>query len=291
MKKIFIFLTIVLMASSLQAQTITKSADLQRNAVILQDSTKEAGQKDVINKDVVNKEVDIKMYPVLWHQTSAEYRALCYQAFNVAKTYLETLLVNRQPNEKMAIVTDLDETIIDNSYLEAKQIKERKEYSSGRWKEWVNMSAATGVPGAVDFLQWAAGQNITIFYISNRSITDIKPTLENIKKLQIPNADEEHMLFLSTESTKEPRRQIVAKDYNVVMLMGDNLNDFTNLFEKRNIPDRKTEVDKVRDEWGKKFIVLPNAIYGEWENAFYDYKKNLTPKEKEAKRDSLLIGY
>ena len=281
MNKILIVIASFLVAGSISAQTMHQSAATQRSVLISQDSLKAE----------VQKEVDMKMYPVLWHQTSAEYRALCYQAFNAAKTYIETLIPNREPNEKFAIITDLDETIIDNSYLEAKQIKEGKEYNNARWKEWVNMSAATGVPGAVDFLQWAASRNITIFYISNRSVSDVKATLANMKKLQLPNADEEHMLFLSTESTKEPRRQIVAKDHKIVMLMGDNLNDFTNLFEKKSIDDRKAETDKVKDEWGKKFIVLPNAIYGEWENAFYDYKRNLTPKEKEAKRKDLLKVY
>ena len=281
MNKILLIIASSIMAGSISAQTMHQSAATQRSVLISQDSLKAD----------VQKEVDMKMYPVLWHQTSAEYRALCYQAFNVAKTYLETLISNREPNEKFAIITDLDETIIDNSYLEAKQIKEGKEYSSARWKEWVNMSAATGVPGAVEFLQWAASRNITIFYISNRSVSDVKPTLANLIKLNLPNADEEHMLFLSAESTKEPRRQIVAKNYKIVMLMGDNLNDFTNLFEKKSIDDRKTETDKVKDEWGKKFIVLPNAIYGEWENAFYDYKRNLTPKEKETKRKDLLKVY
>jgi 5'-nucleotidase (lipoprotein e(P4) family) len=281
MNKILIVIASFFVAGSISAQTMHQSAATQRSVLISQDSIKAD----------VQKEVDMKMYPVLWHQTSAEYRALCYQAFNAAKTYIETLIPNREPNEKFAIITDLDETIIDNSYLEAKQIKEGKEYSSARWKEWVNMSAATEVPGAIEFLQWAASRNITIFYISNRSVSDVKPTLANLNKLQLPNADEEHMLFLSAESTKEPRRQIVAKDHKIVMLMGDNLNDFTNLFEKKSIDDRKAETDKVKDEWGKKFIVLPNAIYGEWENAFYDYKRNLTPKEKEAKRKDLLKVY
>lgn len=49
---------------------------------------------------------DLRTYPVLWHQTSAEYRALCYQVYNSGRTYLETLLKDRQPNEKFAIVTD-----------------------------------------------------------------------------------------------------------------------------------------------------------------------------------------
>jgi 5'-nucleotidase (lipoprotein e(P4) family) len=76
-----------------------------------------------------------------------------------------------------------------------------------------------------------------------------------------------------------------------VMLFGDNLNDFTSLFEKKDIASRKTEVDKVAEEWGNKFIVLPNATYGEWENALYDYNRKLTPKEKDAKRKALLKGY
>ena len=79
--------------------------------------------------------------------------------------------------------------------------------------------------------------------------------------------------------------------YNVIMLLGDNLNDFTQAFEKKSSADRKTETDKAMDDWGKKFIVLPNPTYGEWENAIYDYKRSLTPEEKEAIRKGTLIGY
>jgi len=235
-----------------------------------------------------NREVDFITYPVLWHQTSAEYRALCYQAFNMARTYLETILPARLPNEKYAIITDLDETIIDNSFLEAKNIKEGKVYDPEGWKKWVNSASATGIPGAVDFLRWAAGQNITIFYISNRTASDIGATIKNLRKLQLPDADEEHMLFLADGATKEPRRMKVAENHKIVMLIGDNLNDFSNVFEKRNIQERKNETDKLHDEWGKRFIVLPNAIYGEWESAIYDYNRKLTPLQKEKKRKDKL---
>ena len=79
--------------------------------------------------------------------------------------------------------------------------------------------------------------------------------------------------------------------YNVVMLFGDNLNDFTNLFEKKDIATRKTAVDSMREVWGNKFIVLPNSTYGDWENAMYDYNRKLTPAEKDAKRKILLKDY
>jgi 5'-nucleotidase (lipoprotein e(P4) family) len=233
----------------------------------------------------------IKEYPVLFQQTAAEYRALCYQAFNLAQLRIDAIPRRKLRRQKLAIITDLDETILDNSYQEAQQIKEGKEYSPQSWKNWTNQSAATAVPGAVAFLQAAKRKGIHIFYISNRDTTEINSTLLNLQKLQLPDADIAHMLFLLNTSSKEVRRQKVMQDYEVVMLMGDNLTDFTTAFEKKPIDERKQETDKVKEDWGRKFIVLPNAIYGEWENALYDYDRKLTPAQKEEKRLQKLKGY
>jgi len=236
-------------------------------------------------------ETELKIYPVLWQQQAAEYRALCYQAFNIATLRLNEIPKKKFRKGKLAIITDLDETILDNSYSEAELIKDGKEHTNQSWKEWLDKSAATAVPGAVDFLQAAKQKGATIFYISNRDTSAIKSTLANLQKLQLPDADVNHMLFLSNSSSKESRRQIVMGNYDVIMLLGDNLNDFTQSFEGKPDDERKNETDKVRGEWGKKFIVLPNSTYGEWENAIYDYEKNLTPEQKEKKRISKLIGY
>ena len=231
----------------------------------------------------------VKEYPVLWQQAAAEYRALCYQAFNLAQLRMDKLTVKKSLR-KLAIITDLDETILDNSFSEAQLIKEGKEHTNASWKNWVNKSAATAVPGAVTFLQAASKKGVTIFYISNRDVSDVNSTLVNLKKLQLPDADTSHMIFKSNESSKESRRQQVMGHFEVIMLLGDNLNDFMNVFERKNIADRFAETDKVRAEWGKRFIVLPNATYGEWESALYHYQ-NMTPAQKEAARKNLLIGY
>lgn len=81
------------------------------------------------------------------------------------------------------------------------------------------------------------------------------------------------------------------KDYDVALLLGDKLNDFLQVFEAKSKEERLDETDKVKEEWGKKFIVLPNAIYGEWENALYNYQKQLTHQQKELIRKQLLKGY
>lgn len=241
--------------------------------------------------DSVNCENSIKPLSVLWQQTSAEYRALCYQAFNIATLRINAIPKKQLRRQKLAIITDLDETILDNSYNEVRLIREGKSYTPQLWKRWSDKAAATAVPGAVEFLQAAHQKGITIFYISNREVSELDSTLLNLQKLALPNADTAHMLFMAGTSSKEERRQAVTKNYNIIMLLGDNLNDFTTAFEKKPIATRFAETDIVKEEWGKKFIVLPNSTYGEWENAIYDYERNLTPQQKQEKRNAKMKGF
>ena len=48
-----------------------------------------------------------------WMNTAAEYRALCYQAYNAVKTQVADAVKNRKRNGKpLAIILDVDETIL-----------------------------------------------------------------------------------------------------------------------------------------------------------------------------------
>lgn len=239
----------------------------------------------------INQQEERKVYPILYQQTAAEYRALCYQAYNIAELRVNAIPKRKLRRGKPAIITDLDETVLDNSYQEAQLIKDGKVYNNADWKRWSDKSVATGVPGSVAFLQYAAKKGITIFYISNRDTSELQSTLTNLKNLNLPNADLAHMLFMEKISSKETRRQIVMNKYHVVMLLGDNLNDFMNVFEKKPIAERFAETETQREEWGKKFIVLPNSCYGEWENALYDYERKLTPEQKLLKLRGKLTAY
>lgn len=236
----------------------------------------------------LRKEEDLKIYPVLWHQLSGEYMALCYQAFNIARSTLEIELAKNRLGERLAIVTDIDETILDNSYSEARNIVEGKSYNFEDWTKWIDEASATAIPGSVDFLCFAASMGVEIFYISNRTPRDIPATISNLKKLNFPFADKEHMLFLADGSSKESRRNVVAGNYKIILLLGDNLNDFADCFEVKDNINRSGAVEKFRQEWGRRFIVIPNAIYGEWEKGIYDYKENLSPEERAKARKAKL---
>lgn len=229
-----------------------------------------------------------KLLSVVWQQQSAEYRALCYQAFNLARWRLEETKIKRR--HKYAIITDIDETVLDNSYYEADNIRQNREFARDSWKGWTDKAKATPVPGALEFLQLAKKKGVSIFYISNRDTTEINSTVSNLIKYHFPDADRAHMIFQSGTSSKEERRLSIMKDYRVIMLLGDNLNDFTQLFEKKTNSERLAEADKVKADWGQKFIVLPNATYGEWENASFDYQRNLTPDQKNQKLLEKITG-
>lgn len=232
---------------------------------------------------------DQKLLPVLWQQHAAEYRALCYQAFNIAAVRLKEIKKKRK--EKLAIITDIDETLLDNSYSEAKMLMEGKSFSQADWKRWTDLAAATEVPGASDFLRLASSKGIHIFYISNRDTSETESTIRNLRQLGFPDADREHMLFMQGSSSKETRRDAVMQSHRIVMLLGDNLNDFTRAFEKGSIQQRFQETDNARTEWGNRFIVLPNATYGEWENALTGYQRSLSQSQKDSVYRSLLKSY
>jgi 5'-nucleotidase (lipoprotein e(P4) family) len=233
--------------------------------------------------------------PTLFMQKAAEYRALAYQAFNLARLRLDADLdkknVKKLPKIEQkrprAIIVDIDETVLDNSPAQAYGIRNRLPFSSKDWYAWSKMRKAKAVPGSVDFLNYAVSKGVKVFYVSNRDEVQKEDTIENLKIAGFKDIDNEDVVLRAKESTKEPRRQAIEAKYRIVLLMGDNLDDFSNIFEKRTIADRFAETDRLSDIWGQRFIVLPNAMYGTWESAIYEYGR-LTEAQKTEKRANAL---
>lgn len=229
---------------------------------------------------------------VLWQQLSAEYKALCYQAFNTAKYQLDNLVQeNKNSKKPLAIVTDIDETLIDNSPYNANMIKEDVSYSKEDWVYWGKLEQAEAVPGAIEFLKYASSKGIEIFYLSNRYKIQEPETISNLKKLGFPKPEEKFMLLRTSTSGKEDRRQTVLKNYNTIMLLGDNLSDFSELFDKKSTKERAELVEKFKNDFGKSFIVLPNPMYGDWETkGLYQGNYNWSAFQKDSiRRHSLRV--
>ena len=231
----------------------------------------------------------------LWQQSSGERRALSYQAFTLARMMLDRdLRMNRRNRKPRAVIVDVDETILDNSRFEGMLLKRRVNYNQKDWTDWINRSEAVAVPGAVQFLRYAVSRGVRVFYITNRNDSQKAGTATNLKKLGFPNISDQTLLVQTDpkNSSKEPRRQSVGAKYRIVILMGDDLNDFSDMFENSKTVESRIEAsDRFKEEFGKRFIVLPNPMYGNWESAIYNYNFKLTEAEKAEKRKSLLKDY
>jgi 5''-nucleotidase, lipoprotein e(P4) family len=264
----------IILFSLMIAMVLSFSDCTKKNKVKHHDKTK------VVQTTQILREVDSScralmlnqqtVMGVLYQQRSGEMKALAYQAFNIAKVMLDKDLADKSVNQHRTIVVDIDETVLDNSPYQAKCALENVKYPDF-WSEWCKVARAKAIPGAVDFLNYAKANGVDVYYVTNRS-NDVKEvTLKNLNDAGFPYADEKHLMVSTGESTKEPRRQQILEHNHISLLIGDNLNDFAQVFEKKSSGERMELVDKMQDEFGRRFIVLPNAMYGDWEGAVYNY--------------------
>lgn len=206
----------------------------------------------------------------LYSYYADEYRALTYQAFNIAKERIDNIRQEQPGNEKLAIVVDIDETLLDNSPHQALMIVSDSSYPY-MWNEWCDLAKAKPVPGALEFLQYADEQGFNVFYVSNRKKKYVqKSSMKNLINLGFPQVTEEHFMLRMERtadnpnpSDKQARRDLIAgMDLEIVLLIGDNLGDFYT--DEHSQPARAEQVKSFKDEFGYKFIILPNAMYGNW---------------------------
>jgi 5'-nucleotidase (lipoprotein e(P4) family) len=230
---------------------------------------------------------DGKLWSSLFQQKAAEYKALCIQAYNIARLRLDEALRDDHA-QPLAVITDIDETVLDNSPYSVDRAEKKMDYDSTSWFEWTARGIADTLPGALSFFNYAASRDVEVFYISNRKEKERQGTWQNLQRYHFPYADERHLILRQSSSSKEQRRQNVSATHNIVLLLGDNLADFSSLFDnKKTTAERASNVQQLAAQFGKKFIVLPNANYGGWEDAVYGNNYLMIPKKDSAIKSNL----
>ena len=278
-KKISILLAVLMSTSIIFSSNITFAADLQTTQG--KDALANYTQKDLNEQDVM---------AVLWMQASAEYRELCYQAYNLTKMQVNEAIRNTKKGDKpLAIIVDCDETVIDNSAYNAGHTGYNDAYSRDTWAKWVDAAQAKAMPGSTELLQYLESKGVEVFYVTNRDAkTGLDGTMKNLKNLGFPNVDEKHVLLHTGKSNKQIRFDMVAKDYNVVVYMGDNANDLPIGTYGKNMEQRNNIVDNNKNAFGTKFVVLPNPAYGDWEPAIAAKYWGLSAQQKDEVRKAML---
>jgi 5'-nucleotidase (lipoprotein e(P4) family) len=231
------------------------------------------------NTSLIN---DGKTWALLYQQRAAEYKALCFQAYNLAKMRLD-MAIAKHGKKPYAVVTDIDETLLDNSPYDAARSVKNLDFDNKTWKQWTAKGIADTVPGAAAFFKYAAKKGVTVFYITNRDEDERTGTLKNLKLYNLPNADDLHLLLKQTTSSKEARRLQVIRSYQIILLCGDNLSDFDALYDNHPSEEKRmAATEKLAKQFGNRYIVIPNAGYGDFEGAFFNFNYKLTTAQKDS---------
>lgn len=225
----------------------------------------------------------------VWMQTSGEYRASVYQVYNTAKDrFMIEKKNNKNKKKKLAVIVDIDETVLNNMYTQTEYIREGTNYSHEEWDAWAKAEKATAMPGAVEFVNFIYKNGGEVFYLTNRKEAEREVTLSNLLKENFI-ADNEHLILKIGESSKERRRQEIEKKYNVIIYIGDDLNDFID--SGKTAEEKRQKIDELRNEFGRKYFIIPNPVYGSFESAIDENYYKVDHEGRTKIREKVLEGW
>ena len=229
------------------------------------------------------------LYAVAWKQTAAEYRALYYQGFNVARMHVQAALAKRQVGDKpLAVVTDMDDTILHTVNYWGNLINQNKDFFDDPiWDRWIPENKVTAAPGATEFLKFCADNGVEVFYVTSRDQgpKTYEYAMGHLRMLGYPNADEQHLTVLIDTSNKEKRQDEIMKTHQVAVFLGDNLNDFRRKYYiKGDIDKRLAAMEADREKYGREYVLFPNPTDGHWLAAIFGESE---PPPSDANREIL----
>lgn len=235
---------------------------------------------------------------VAWTQSSVEFRGNALQAWHSARVALPKALKDRKWTAAIeqtgnfrklppAIIVDIDETVLDNSPGQARFLLEGNgRYSMDMWMKWTAERKAKAIPGAAEFLRDAAAKGVTVFYVTNRGPKEEANSRANLEAEGFPlkNAalgDIGDTVLTAGEkpewtSDKGIRRALIAKYYRIILLCGDDLNDF--IPARLSVAERAAKAKPYDSWWGERWIILPNSAYGSWEDTLFGFDRTLSPQ-------------
>lgn len=213
------------------------------------------------------------LYAVAWKKTAAEYQALYHQGFNLARSIVEQALAdNELDGRPVAVITDVDDTLLYTGEYWSDVITQGLDFfDDALWDSWVLSRESTASPGALAFLQFCAANNVEVFYITNRDQGDATygNALAQLQGLNFPYADEQHLFVLQGSSNKQLTQDKIREDYNVAVLLGDNLNDFSRKYYTTDGIERQGLMEQDADLYGSQYIIFPNPTDGHWIRAIF----------------------
>jgi len=235
---------------------------------------------------------------VLWQQRSAEYRALALQSYALAGERLGQALASPGWSAALeqragvtglapAVILDLDETVLDNTRYEARIISELGEFDHDSFAAWCESGEVAAVPGALGFIREARARGVRVFFYTSREERLRGCTERALEALGLGPVAADG-LYLRGAGTKSQVRARIARRHRIVLLIGDSLEDFVD--GARAAPAARRALIEEHAHWfGRRWIVLPNPMYGHWEAAWYGYDYRM-PRARKLDRKAAALA-
>lgn len=170
-----------------------------------------------------------------------------------------------------AVVLDIDETVLLNLGYEGDAAERGGAYDAARWARWEQTGAdkVAAVPGAAETLAALRRDGFTVIFNSNRATSSAAQTIAALDHAGLGPAVLGDTLWLRDDgapSGKDARRAKIAERYCIVAMAGDQLGDFSDLFNapETGVRARRNQVSEtaIGPLWGAGWFLLPNPVYG-----------------------------
>lgn len=229
----------------------------------------------------------------LWVQRAAEYQAITQQVYRSAARMLPEKIADPLWTAELeqrgagdystlppAVILDIDETVLDNSPFQTRLITgeaHADERFEADWQRWTDERRAELLEGAAGFLRTAQQLGVRVFFVTNRTASQEEATIQNLRAHGIYATDETVLTKFEQsgwDSSKVKRRAFVSERYRVVMIIGDDLNDFFSGVrgEEISLDSRKERLVPHLHMMSEGWFLLPNPMYGSWAKSLQENK-------------------
>jgi 5'-nucleotidase (lipoprotein e(P4) family) len=175
-------------------------------------------------------------------------------------------------NRPFAVVLDVDETVIQNLGYEYDEAITGRSFDSARWQRWERTGAdkVAPIPGAVTALRALRQAGVAVIYNTNRESVHAAQTADALNRNGLGPVKHRETLWLAGDvgegSAKDGRRAVISERYCVVAMAGDQLGDFSDLFNAKTLGVRERREAAGRGDyapmWGAGWFMFANPVYG-----------------------------
>jgi predicted secreted acid phosphatase len=158
-----------------------------------------------------------------------------------AKAWIVERAAQKQPGERLALILDIDETLLSNVPL-----IRRSDYGyiSDRWSTWVQAGQCAPIVPVREAYQAAVDRGVSVFILTGRVERDREGTAANLKATGYAAYAG---LYMKPDGSQETtaafklawRRKLTAQGYTIICNIGDQATDFAGGVSERDfkLPD------------------------------------------------------